>query len=304
MCENWYKPDTLGRELDLFMSSKVSSRNEINAGFRQNKFFKSGVDRKGLKGVTSVLLSDVIETKCSYCCENHAISFCAKFKQLSVNDSVEMVKKQRLCFLCLRVGCTASKCKAKPCKLCAKKHHVSLHFPKQNTHFLTNHNKPNAFHPSTESRLNADARVFNPIAFLLEEVSEKDSKAVFAINQKKGSTSVFLSSVKRFVKDSYGKKRKIRGLLDVGSMTNLITKKFVEKLGLRKEKVNVLVTCLNYSFVCVKNCVTMEISNSDGSYKKRIKMLVVDKITDLTPVKNLNVKGLIPENINLADDSF
>ncbi|GFT40195.1 DUF1758 domain-containing protein [Trichonephila clavipes] len=33
-------------------------------------------------------------------------------------------------------------------------------------------------------------------------------------------------------------------------------------------------------------------------------MLVVDKITDLTPVKNLNVKGLIPENINFADDSF
>ncbi|GFW68414.1 uncharacterized protein TNCV_1191131 [Trichonephila clavipes] len=33
-------------------------------------------------------------------------------------------------------------------------------------------------------------------------------------------------------------------------------------------------------------------------------MLVVDKITDLTPVKNLDVKGLIPENINLADDSF
>ncbi|GFY69964.1 hypothetical protein TNIN_34691 [Trichonephila inaurata madagascariensis] len=29
-------------------------------------------------------------------------------------------------------------------------------------------------------------------------------------------------------------------------------------------------------------------------------MLVVDKITDLTPVKNLNVNGLIPENINLV----
>ncbi|GFX61587.1 DUF1758 domain-containing protein [Trichonephila clavipes] len=47
MCENWYKPDKLGRELDLFVSSKVSSRNEINTSFRQNKFFKSGVDRKG-----------------------------------------------------------------------------------------------------------------------------------------------------------------------------------------------------------------------------------------------------------------
>ncbi|GFW74021.1 uncharacterized protein TNCV_545451 [Trichonephila clavipes] len=33
-------------------------------------------------------------------------------------------------------------------------------------------------------------------------------------------------------------------------------------------------------------------------------MLVVDKLTDLTPVKKLYVKGLIPENINLADDSF
>ncbi|GFT53844.1 uncharacterized protein TNCV_4124221 [Trichonephila clavipes] len=80
MCENWYKPDKLGRELDLFMSSKVSNRNEINTGFRQNKFFKSGVDRKELKCVTSVLLSDVNETKCSYCCENHAIPFCTKFK--------------------------------------------------------------------------------------------------------------------------------------------------------------------------------------------------------------------------------
>ncbi|GFV19560.1 hypothetical protein TNCV_477861 [Trichonephila clavipes] len=109
-----------------------------------------------------------------------------------------------------------------------------LHFPKQNTNFQTSHNKSNAFHPSTESRLNADARVC-ATAFPPEEVSEKDSNAVFAINQhKKRITSVFLSSVKCFVKDSYGEKWKIRGLLDVGSMTNLITKKFVEKLGLRK----------------------------------------------------------------------
>ncbi|GFT58568.1 integrase catalytic domain-containing protein [Trichonephila clavipes] len=86
MCKNWYTPDKLSRELDLFMSSKVSSRNEINVGFRQNKFFKSGVDRKGLKGVTSVFLFDVNDTKCSYCCENHAIPFCTKFKQLSVHD--------------------------------------------------------------------------------------------------------------------------------------------------------------------------------------------------------------------------
>ncbi|GFT53910.1 integrase catalytic domain-containing protein [Trichonephila clavipes] len=289
MCKNWYKPDKLGRELDLFMSSKVSSRNEINMGFRQNKL----IDRKGLKGVTCVFLSDVNETKCSYCCENHAIPFCTEFK-LSVHNRIEIVKKQRLCFLCLRVGC-----KAKPCKLCAKRHHVSLHFPKQNTNFQTSHSKSNAFHPSTESRLNAEA--FNPTAFPPEEVSGTDSNAVFAINQKKGTTSVFLSSVKCFVKDSFNEKRKARGLLDVGSMTNLITK----KLGFRKEKVNILVKCLNDSSVCVKNCVTTEISNSNGSYKKRIKkVLVVDKITDLTPVKNLNVKELMAENINLADDSF
>ncbi|GFX91492.1 uncharacterized protein TNCV_2599411 [Trichonephila clavipes] len=50
----------------------------------------------------------------------------------------------------------------------------------------------------------ARERVFNPTAFPPEEVSEKDSNAVFGINQKKGSTSVFLSSVKCFVKDSYG----------------------------------------------------------------------------------------------------
>ncbi|GFV94745.1 uncharacterized protein TNCV_3864681 [Trichonephila clavipes] len=142
------------------------------------------------------------------------------------------------------------------------------------------------------------------LLFPLERLRKKIVMRCLQLIKKKGTTSVFLSSVKCFVKDSYDEKWKIRGLLDVGSMANLITKKFVEKLGLRKEKVNILVTSLNDSSVCVKNCVTTEISNSDGSYKKRIKMLVVDKITDLTPVKNLNVKGLIPENINLADDSF
>ncbi|GFV95916.1 integrase catalytic domain-containing protein [Trichonephila clavipes] len=114
MSKNWYKPDKLGRELDLFMSSKVSSRNEINTGFRQNKFFKSGVDRKGLK-----------------------------------------------------------------------------------------------------------------------EVSEKDSNAVFAINQEKGRTSVFLSSMKCFVKDSFGEKRKLRGLLDVGCESRDIALKRLNALWTR-----------------------------------------------------------------------
>ncbi|GFX18754.1 uncharacterized protein TNCV_3019121 [Trichonephila clavipes] len=47
MSENWYKPVKLGRELDLFMSSKVSSRNEINAGFRQKNSLRVASTERG-----------------------------------------------------------------------------------------------------------------------------------------------------------------------------------------------------------------------------------------------------------------
>ncbi|GFY72439.1 hypothetical protein TNIN_71211 [Trichonephila inaurata madagascariensis] len=86
------------------------------------------------------------------------------------------------CFL--RVGCTASACKAKPCgKLCAKRHHVSLHFLKQNTNFLTNQNKSNASPASVNRVKQSPMHECSILPPPPEEVSEKDSNAVFAINQ-------------------------------------------------------------------------------------------------------------------------
>lgn len=306
--EEWFRPQSLGRELDLFLSSKISHKNVINPSFRQNKFIRGKFEKKNQKNVTSVFLSDVNETKCPMCYENHVLSFCTKFKQLSVNERIEIVKKHRLCFLCLKEKCSVSRCKATTCKLCKRKHHVLIHFPSSNVNYQNESDRITS--PGSGSLLNENARIFTPsicnppvASTSLAPICE-NTNSVFAINQKEKNKTIFLSTVKCFIRDGFGVWREIRCLLDVGSMTHLLSRQCADKLQLKKEKVNVLVTCLNDSSICVKNCVNAEISNAEGSFKRGINLLVVERITDLTPVKYSNVEGQIPENINLADDSF
>ncbi|GFU75191.1 integrase catalytic domain-containing protein [Trichonephila clavipes] len=133
----------------------------------------------------------------------------------------------------------------------------------------------------------------------------EENKSFVATSFLKNKTrTVLLSSVQCFLRDKYGRLHEVRALLDVGSQSHFITKDCADRLQLKNEKINLLVSCLNESTMTINGGVTTSIFNGDLSFKKELNLLVVRRITDLTPSQIINVSLDMPNEIKLADYKF
>ncbi|GFX48244.1 integrase catalytic domain-containing protein [Trichonephila clavipes] len=133
----------------------------------------------------------------------------------------------------------------------------------------------------------------------------EENKSFVATSFLKNKTrTVLLSSVQCFLRDKYGLLHEVRALLDVGSESHFITKDCADRLQLKNEKINLLVSCLNESTMTINGGVTTSIFNGDLSFKKELNLLVVRRITDLTPSQIINVSLDMPNEIKLADYKF
>ncbi|GFW45459.1 DUF1758 domain-containing protein [Trichonephila clavipes] len=133
----------------------------------------------------------------------------------------------------------------------------------------------------------------------------EENKSFVATSFLKNKTrTVLLSSVQCFLRDKYGLLHDVRALLDVGSQSHFITKDCADRLQLKNEKINLLVSCLNESTMTINGGVTTSIFNGDLSFKKELNLLVVRRITDLTPSQIINVSLDMPNEIKLADYKF
>ncbi|GFW82463.1 integrase catalytic domain-containing protein [Trichonephila clavipes] len=96
----------------------------------------------------------------------------------------------------------------------------------------------------------------------------------------------------------------VRCLLDVGSQSCLCTRACAEKLQLKMEKINAVVSCVNDASMVVKNCVKTSVANKAKTFESELMLLVVNKITDLIPNKVIDVDVNVSEFVPLADDKF
>ncbi|GFS93283.1 integrase catalytic domain-containing protein, partial [Trichonephila clavipes] len=299
--EMWFKPQDLARECDIFISSKGKIREQnLFPKFKRNETY----NHRGAKNISSINLSSVKNVKC-FCCKSrefHPLYSCSKFKSLSVSERVDFVKANHLCFKCFSPNCSVKTCCAKNC-FCGKPHNRLIHFPK----------------PGKESvALNQTVQrsVLNPLADVFggpggsncvvpPQGENEENKSLVATSFLKNKTrTVLLSSVQCFLRDKYGLLHEVRALLDVGSQSNFITKDCADRLQLKNEKINLLVSCLNESTMTINGGVTTSIFNGDLSFKKELNLLVVRRITDLTPSQIINVSLDMPNEIKLADYKF
>ncbi|GFW27169.1 integrase catalytic domain-containing protein [Trichonephila clavipes] len=146
----------------------------------------------------------------------------------------------------------------------------------------------------------------NCILWQIEGSVEANSQSQFvATGFEKGRLkNVFLSTVRAFVKNKYSQWVEVRCLLDVGSQSCLCTRACAEKLQLKMEKINTVVSCVNDASMVVKNCVKTSVANKAKTFESELMLLVVNKITDLIPNKVIDVDVNVSEFVPLADDKF
>ncbi|GFW78203.1 integrase catalytic domain-containing protein [Trichonephila clavipes] len=233
------------------------------------------------------------KTNCVLCKGNnfHPLSKCYQFKKLSVEDRVEVVKRNNLCFRCF-LPHRLKECRSEKNCFCLRPHNFDS-FSRDKTR-----------NPTPTSNLNLDAPTFVPGQ--IEGSVEANSQSQFvATGFEKGRLkNVFLSTVRALVKNKYSQWVEVRCLLDVGSQSCLCTRACAEKLQLKMEKINTVVSCVNDASMVVKNCVKTSVSNKAKTFESELMLLVVNKITDLIPNKVIDVDVNVSEFVPLADDKF
>jgi len=120
--------DDLLKFLNLRAQASESSASETN----QKKFGNDTSRTKGQffgKSVTSFTASVDTSVNCVACKrDKHPLYACAKFKALSHEDMLSLVKSNGLCLNCMRHGHHAKNCNsAHRCKRCQRPHHTLLH---------------------------------------------------------------------------------------------------------------------------------------------------------------------------------
>ncbi|GFV86403.1 integrase catalytic domain-containing protein [Trichonephila clavipes] len=106
------------------------------------------------------------------------------------------------------------------------------------------------------------------------------------------------------IEDSFGKMQEVRALLDDGSTSNFISQQCMNRLNLKREKINILVSGLNNSELTIKSRVIATIANRGNSYETNADFFVVPRITDMIPSQPFNVSLGNFSREKLADENF
>lgn len=285
----WFKPIELGKECDLYFSSRGKQINEAKGEQKiYNKF-------KPSKTASKVFFNEKKNKNCDLCLnkESHPLYACPQFKRLSVHERVEIVKNKNVCFKCLSENCSVKKCSYKNC-FCGKAHNRLIHFSRDRK--------------NESSNITCGRTSSNEGASQLQSGGENECKSsewapLVAANVMKNKC-VILSTVKCLLKDKYSRWQEVRCLLDVGSQVSLMSNECLQRLQLKSEKINQSIFCINDASLVIHRRVSAIFANKNKSFERDISMLVVPKITDLIPNQMMDVRVQIPETIALADPNF
>ncbi|GFT64639.1 DUF1758 domain-containing protein [Trichonephila clavipes] len=226
--ETYFKPQQLGRECDVYLSARGKVSNDLMSRNLLSPFKTDGRNRGQTIGIwrqdrnSSKVFVAETKTNCVLCKGNnfHPLSKCYQFKKLSVEDRVEVVKRNNLCFRCF-LPHKLKECRSEKNCFCLRPHNSLIHFSRDKTR-----------NPTPTSNLNLDASTFVPGQ--IERSVEANSQSQFV------ATGC---------------------LLDVGSQSCLCTRACAEKLQLKMEKINTVVSGVNDASMVVKNCVKTSVAN-------------------------------------------
>ncbi|GFT58774.1 integrase catalytic domain-containing protein [Trichonephila clavipes] len=309
--ETYFKPQQLGRECDVYLSARGKVSNDLmrrNPGSAVKTYGRNRLQTVSTwrqeRNSSNVFVAET-KPNCVLCKGNnfHPLSKCYQFKKLSVEDRVEVVNQNNLCFRCFLPHRLKECCSEKNC-FCLRPHNSLIHFPHDKTR-----------NPTPTSNLNLDAPTF--VSGQIEGSVEANSQSQFvATGFEKGRLkNVFLSTVRALVKNKCSQWVEVRCLLDVGSQSCLCTRTCAEKLQLKMEKIYTGVSCVNDASMVVKNCVKTSVANKAKTFEKQVTEnrvhcgLIVDDNLNKTLKKFWGIEGVdiepkVDTEVSLCEDHF
>ncbi|GBM37965.1 hypothetical protein AVEN_171156-1 [Araneus ventricosus] len=254
------------------------------------------------------LVASKAQSQCPLCNKDHSLSKCESFLKLSVQKRSEFVKSNNVCFNCLTQFHGIKACKSKfRCRTCKKPHHTLLHFES-----VSGRGRQTPGELSNSSKLSINAPVFKPASVSNESSSKEipdNSQTVditSCISNVSPNDEILLCTAVIRAKDLWGNYQACRCLLDSRSQASLITSECLEKLGLRKQKANIRISCLGSADTRTNGIAQIQFIPhfpSQSSFKTEV--YVVNKIVGMLPHQNLDLSySDLFNDLTLADPMF
>lgn len=212
---------------------------------------------------------NTLKITCPNCNKDHGLYFCKEFMEISPERKLKMVERLNVCKNCL-FSHNGNACMSnKTCKHCNGGHNTMLHDA-----IMTK---------VSTSKQRQSSHVSN------EDVNE-----------------VLLATAQITVQSADGNFIILRALLDQGSQVTLITEDAVQRLKLKKNKYDAVVTGLGASSSnkC-KGEVQLMCKALNSDYEFNVKALVMRSLTNKLPNKSFKLESWSEiENLKLADPQF
>ena len=216
---------------------------------------------KSNKPTVSHVASQII---CPFCKESHLLYSCRELLKLPVPQRISQVKALKLCLNCLKSGHFLNKCSSGTCRKCKEKHNTILHIDAS---------------PSNSSPQSTVISGASQIAPKTVSVSTSDSNCNHASN----TSTTILATALVDVLDIRNIPHTARVLLDSGSQSSFITETFCQRLGLRKQQVNIPITGIGQSQSKIKSSVMICIWSRNSNFVAQVQCFVLSKITHDLP---------------------
>ncbi|XP_047994375.1 uncharacterized protein LOC125232665 [Leguminivora glycinivorella] len=232
--------------------------------------------------------------KCVYCKDNsHPIYKCEKFNLLTLNERKHFVEQNKLCTNCLFSGHEPNDCKSRhACRVCAQKHHSSLHEDVPTPNVLLTTESPS----SPELRSVAETSTPTPLHGATGQPSGKNCTVLL---------TTALVNLRPLNQGPYTP-RSVRALVDQGAQTTLISESCVQRLGLPRYSVTGTTLTSIAGDVHPRGYVLCEVTpHNKPEPKLQIEAFILPSLTRYTaniPQSIGNIQRFEHlQNLNLAD---
>lgn len=283
------------------------------------------------------------EIKCCVCQESHFIYHCSKFSNMPMSEKYTVIRQLKLCNNCLRSGHSKNDCLSSGCKKCKLKHNTLLHIDRNyeiksnhgNTAYLSRPiSQPHEILADTRETQNSNRnqsvylhppKVLSHNESYRPPIDRENNNSVIEINETKNSKNnepivkemssgsysslisnqVLLSTATVLVSDKKGNWHESNTLLDSGSQSHLISNSLCEKLGLKRDKINIPLSGINQMVTNISYKTQATIKSKFDTFQTSLSFLVLSKITEKLPTFRFEKSKIkYPRNINLADERF
>lgn len=246
-------------------------------------------DAKSQRKSVALTTQALADKTCPSCKNRHWLYACPAFQKLTTQERLREAKRLKVCLNCLRSHADRE-CTFGGCQRCKRRHNTMLHFDTSEHSAEKTHNE----------KTNSSSK---------ETVAESSAKSDVNITMShcatKGIIHALLSTAVILIRDSNGKYRKCRALLDSASQSHFMTNNLCQQLQLKMYKIDHLINGIGQTNVFVNHKTTAIIRSRYNDYQAELPCFVVDSISGMLPSDKLDTRQIIiPKHVLLADPEY